>query len=110
MHDLVIRGGSVVDGTGAPQRTADVAISDGVVTEVGRVSGEARETLDADGSSIGTVTSGGFGPTVGGPVAMGYVAGGHRKSGTMLQAMVRGKHLPTEVVRLPFVERRYYRG
>jgi N-acyl-D-aspartate/D-glutamate deacylase len=49
MHDLVIRGGTVVDGTGAPARTADVAISDGVVTEVGRVDGPAREELDADG-------------------------------------------------------------
>jgi N-acyl-D-amino-acid deacylase len=49
MHDLVIKGGSVVDGTGAPARTADVAITDGVVTEVGGVDGLAKETLDADG-------------------------------------------------------------
>jgi N-acyl-D-aspartate/D-glutamate deacylase len=48
-HDLVIRGGTVVDGTGTPPRTADVAISGGVVTEVGRVDGSARRTLDADG-------------------------------------------------------------
>ena len=49
MHDLVIRGGTVIDGTGADAVTADVAITDGVVTEVGRVDGEARRTLDADG-------------------------------------------------------------
>jgi N-acyl-D-aspartate/D-glutamate deacylase len=49
MDDLVIRGGRVIDGTGAPARTADVAISDGVVTEVGRVSGRGRQELDADG-------------------------------------------------------------
>jgi N-acyl-D-aspartate/D-glutamate deacylase len=49
MHDLVIRGGTVIDGTGADAVTADVAITDGVVTEVGRVEGEARRTLDADG-------------------------------------------------------------
>jgi N-acyl-D-aspartate/D-glutamate deacylase len=49
MHDLVIKGGTVVDGTGAAPRTADVAISDGVVTDVGRVDGAARETIDADG-------------------------------------------------------------
>ena len=49
MHDLVIRGGTVHDGTGAEGRTADVAISDGIVTEVGRVDGTARRTLDADG-------------------------------------------------------------
>ena len=54
MHDLIIRGGTVVDGTGAPARTADVAITDGTITEVGdagdgRVDGAAREELDADG-------------------------------------------------------------
>jgi N-acyl-D-aspartate/D-glutamate deacylase len=50
MHDLLIRGGLVVDGTGIPGRPADVAISDGIVTAIGRLTGEAaRETLDADG-------------------------------------------------------------
>ena len=49
MHDLVIRGGTVVDGTGSPARTADVAISDGVITEVGRVDGAAHRDMDADG-------------------------------------------------------------
>jgi aminomethyltransferase len=68
------------------------------------------ELTDDDGGSLGTVTSGGFGPTVGGPVAMGYVGSEYRKPGTIVQAVVRGKQLPTEVVRLPFVERRYYRG
>ena len=68
------------------------------------------DLLDADGTAIGSVTSGGFGPTLGAPVAMGYVASEHGKFGTIVQAVVRAKHLPTEVVRLPFVERRYYRG
>jgi N-acyl-D-amino-acid deacylase len=50
MHDLLIRGGLVVDGTGIPGRPADVAISDGVVTAIGRLAGEAaHQTLDADG-------------------------------------------------------------
>jgi len=49
MHDLVIRGGTVVDGTGAPSRTADVAIDDGIVTEVGHVDDGGHEELDADG-------------------------------------------------------------
>jgi N-acyl-D-aspartate/D-glutamate deacylase len=49
MHDLVIKGGTVVDGTGTAGRTADVAISDGRVIEVGRVDGEARRMIDADG-------------------------------------------------------------
>lgn len=50
MHDLIVQGGTVVDGTGAPAMTADVAISDGVITDVGTLSGQAaRRTLDADG-------------------------------------------------------------
>ncbi|MHB8670149.1 MAG: N-acyl-D-amino-acid deacylase family protein [Acidimicrobiales bacterium] len=52
MHDLVIRGGSVVDGTGAPARTADVAIADGVVVEVGKVDTRGRRELDADGALV----------------------------------------------------------
>ena len=53
MHDLVIRGGTLVDGTGAPPVTADVAVDDGVITEVGRLSGAAaRRTLDADGLTV----------------------------------------------------------
>src|SRR5947209_2518034 len=52
MHDLVIKGGTVVDGTGASGRTADIAISDGIVTEVGHVTGAARETVDADGALV----------------------------------------------------------
>ncbi len=51
-HDLVIRGGAVVDGTGAPQRTADIAISNGVVTEVGTVSGAGTREIDADGALV----------------------------------------------------------
>ena len=50
MLALVFTGGSVVDGTGAPARSADVAITGGVITEVGAVKGKARETVDADGA------------------------------------------------------------
>ena len=50
--DLVIRGGSVIDGTGAPARTADVAIAGATVVEVGRVDGEARQEIDADGALV----------------------------------------------------------
>ncbi|HEY8546260.1 MAG TPA: amidohydrolase family protein [Acidimicrobiales bacterium] len=48
-HDLLIRGGTVLDGTGAPARTADVAVTGGTITAVGRVDGTARRTIDADG-------------------------------------------------------------
>jgi N-acyl-D-amino-acid deacylase len=49
MHDLLIRGGTVVDGTGAPQRTADVAIADDRIAAVGRDLGGAKREIDADG-------------------------------------------------------------
>jgi N-acyl-D-aspartate/D-glutamate deacylase len=51
-HDLVIRGGTVVDGTGAPAQTADVAITDGVVTEVGKVDDSATREVDATGALV----------------------------------------------------------
>ncbi len=50
MHDLVIRGGTVVDGTGAPARTADIAVDGGRISSVGSCAGEdANRTVDADG-------------------------------------------------------------
>ncbi|MDX2381285.1 MAG: amidohydrolase family protein [Acidimicrobiia bacterium] len=51
-HDLIIRGGSVIDGTGSEPRTADVAISDGIVTEVGRITESAAREIDADGALV----------------------------------------------------------
>jgi N-acyl-D-aspartate/D-glutamate deacylase len=50
--DLVVRGGSLLDGTGAPARTADVGIRDGRVAEVGRISGRGRRELDAAGALV----------------------------------------------------------
>ncbi|HWW52172.1 MAG TPA: amidohydrolase family protein, partial [Acidimicrobiales bacterium] len=50
--DLLIRGGTVVDGTGAPPRTADVGVAGGRVVEVGHVTGSARRTVDADGALV----------------------------------------------------------
>jgi len=49
MHDLIIRGGTVADGSGQPTRLADVAIDGSIVTEVGAVEGAARRVVDADG-------------------------------------------------------------
>ena len=48
-HDVVIRGGTVVDGTGAPGRRADLAIDEGMITQVGEVSASGHEEMDADG-------------------------------------------------------------
>lgn len=51
-YDVIIRGGTVVDGSGSPARTADVALQDGLIAEVGRVDGSARRTIDADGLTV----------------------------------------------------------
>src|SRR6476661_7143319 len=48
-HDVVIRNGTVIDGTGSPGRAADVAVTGGVITEVGKVDGLAKRVIDADG-------------------------------------------------------------
>lgn len=49
MYDLVIKGGTVVDGTGAPGYCADVAVSDGVIAAIGNIEGATRKTIDAQG-------------------------------------------------------------
>lgn len=71
---------------------------------------EGAELVDGEGRSVGKVTSGGFGPTLGAPVAMGYVDTAHTVLGTPLQAIVRGKPVPVEVAKTPFTPQRYYRG
>jgi aminomethyltransferase len=65
---------------------------------------------DPEGNRIGHVTSGGFGPSVGGPVAMGYVDRAHAAEGTTIELLVRGVPRPARIVRLPFIPPRYYRG
>jgi aminomethyltransferase len=70
---------------------------------------EGTEIQTRDGKRIGVLTSGGFGPSVNGPVAMGYVAAAHAKAGTPVQLIVRGKALEAEVAALPFVPHRYKR-
>jgi len=47
--DTVIRGGTIVDGSGKPRFSGDVAIHDGRIVEIGRIAGTARRTIDADG-------------------------------------------------------------
>lgn len=71
---------------------------------------EGAEIVDADGAVIGRVTSGGFGPSLGGPVAMGYLPADKATLDTDVWAMVRGKRVPMKVARTPFVPQRYYRG
>ncbi len=70
---------------------------------------EGTEIFSESGDKLGTITSGGFGPSVNGPIAMGYVTASHAKPGTKLSLMVRGKPLPSSVVALPFHPHRYAR-
>ncbi|MBY9066849.1 glycine cleavage system aminomethyltransferase GcvT [Hyphomonas sp. WL0036] len=71
----------------------------------------AREgtEIQINGETVGTITSGGFGPSVDGPVAMGYIAAAHTAPGTKIDLIVRGKARPAEVAALPFVPQNYKR-
>jgi aminomethyltransferase len=76
----------------------------------GRAPARALTTIMAeDGTEAGTITSGSFGPSVNGPVAMGYVRRDLAADGTRLTLLVRGKAIPATVVPLPFVPHRYLR-
>jgi aminomethyltransferase len=70
---------------------------------------EGTEIQNIEGETVGVVTSGGFGPTVNGPVAQGYVDTTYAKAGTPLKLIVRGKALEAEVATLPFVPAKYKR-
>jgi aminomethyltransferase len=70
---------------------------------------EGAEIANADGIVIGRVTSGGFAPSLGRPIAMGYVPPAFALEGTLVNLIVRGKPLPARVVATPFVPNRYYR-
>ena len=99
---------------GAARVAADIADKStkrlvGILPE-GRAPAREHTEIQVNGVAVGEITSGGFGPTVGGPVAMGYVARKYAKSGTQLDLMVRGKARPAKVVKLPFVPNNYFRG
>ena len=70
---------------------------------------ENTDITDVKGGLIGKVTSGGFGPTAGGPICMGYVDSAHAGEGTEVALVVRGTPRPARIVRLPFVPHRYKR-
>ena len=71
---------------------------------------EGAVLVNEAGKEIGIVTSGGFGPSVGKPIAMGYVSRESEAVGTQVFALVRGKHLTMSVTKTPFVSPGYYRG
>lgn len=68
------------------------------------------EIQDTNGNRIGEITSGGFGPSVNAPVAMGYVDSRFAVSGTRVNLVVRGQALPAEVAPLPFAPHRYVKN
>ncbi|MDB5359356.1 MAG: gcvT [Rhodospirillales bacterium] len=80
-------------------------------TEIRIGDGSAGQSNPEPGTKkIGEITSGGFGPSQGGPVAMGYVDAEYAAVGTAITLVVRGVARPAQVVALPFVPHRYFRG
>ncbi len=81
------------------------------IQPIGKAPARAHtEILDEIGKTIGEITSGGFGPSVNKPVAMGYIQTAFATPGTKVQLMVRGQTLPAEVVALPFAPHRYFKS
>ncbi len=70
---------------------------------------DGTEILSHGGRKIGVITSGGFGPTVNGPIAMGYVESAFAAVDTKIQVLVRGQAMPATIVKLPFVPNRFKR-
>jgi len=89
--------------SGEPARVRVGLLVDGAPAREGTV------IMDDGGAPIGTVTSGGFSPTLGRPVAMGYVPPRLSATGTMLKVSVRDRVQPATVTALPFVPHRYFR-
>jgi aminomethyltransferase len=79
------------------------------LTVEGAPAREGAEILDASGSAIGRVTSGGFSPSLGRAIALGFVPTSAAAPGTALQVSVRGRAQPATVTELPFVPHRYFR-
>jgi len=71
---------------------------------------QGSEIVTLAGQSIGRITSGGFAPSLGRPVAMGYVDAAHAAPGTQVCLIVRGKPLAAKIVAMPFVPHHYFRG
>lgn len=81
----------------------------GIVPDGRAPAREGTDIADMDGNIIGKITSGGFGPTYGGPVAMGFVPSSFTEPETKLQLMIRGKAHGATVKPTPFVPQRYKR-
>ena len=75
----------------------------------GRLPAREGATVMTGADEIGTVTSGGFSPTLGHPIAMAYVSSDHAEPGAQLAVEVRGRRLDARVVPMPFVPHNYHR-
>lgn len=80
------------------------------LTLEGRMPAREGAEVFAGDTKVGIVTSGGFSPTLGAPIAMAYVDSAHAETGTALTCEVRKKRLPATVSPMPFVPHRYFRG
>lgn len=87
---------------GTPQKLV------GLVLEGRQAAREGAEVYAGD-RKVGVLTSGGFSPTLGRPIAMAYVDAAQAADGTALEIDVRGKRLPAQVAPMPFVPHRYHR-
>ena len=88
---------------GAKQRRVGLTLE-------GRMPAREGAEIFAGDTKVGTVTSGGFSPTLGHPIAMAYVDSAHAEDGTALEIAVRTKRLAATDSPMPFVPHRYYRG
>ena len=82
----------------------------GLAIEGKRPVREGQSVLDAGGEVVGEICSACYGASVGGPIAMAYVARSLGEPGTALQVDVRGRMVPVTVTRMPFTPQRYFRG
>ena len=71
---------------------------------------EGTQILSKDGKIIGEITSGGYSPSLQAPIAMGYINAEILQKNSEILLNVRGNSLPAEIVSLPFVEHKYFRG
>jgi aminomethyltransferase len=81
----------------------------GIKPEGRTIAREGAPIIYQTGSDIGVVTSGGFGPTANGPVAIGYVSIANAAPGTSISLLIRGKEIPATIMKMPFVPHRYVR-
>lgn len=88
--------------SGVPRKRVGLALD-------GRQAAREGAQVFVGDEKVGALTSGGFSPSLGHPIAMAYVAAAHCEPGTSLEVDVRGKRLPARVVSMPFVPHRYHR-